>query len=203
MEAQILAWLNGDRNFAAGSALLRAAGNSSIGENETPNTKSRLFKELKALLGPGEAITSPTPVTPSGRGTYTALPAATNDVAEVARREAERLFKQLQNTRAQLFALCPQEKEEFENEGLKVQERGKLALTTLALQDKVNAAYDAFRFAETHGRMPEVATAPEGPAGDLPRRIANAQKNIYRIRKTKAGTPELAAKEAELEALKA
>lgn len=77
-----------------------------------------------------------------------------NEVAIEAKRNADLLYKQLQNTRAQLLALTETAEEPLENEpGIKKQ-RAELADEIVKLSKQVDDAYEQFNYAKKNGSLP-------------------------------------------------
>lgn len=180
----ILKWLNGNRNYHKGITLLKSI-NSELARPFISNIerKDLLFKTIKSLLVDQQPQTRTvkdavrTIIVPSKTITQPAKQ-PTNPIAQEQKKIADKLYKEMSNTRALLFRLCPDQEQKFENEGKKVSERAELTKKVMDLQYQVDAAYEKYQFALEHSRLPEPIVKLPIEDKDLYKKISNAQKYI-------------------------
>lgn len=183
----VVKWLNGKRDAASGVALLK--------KYEHPDAHfafrlsdglhtSKIFHAVKNLLDLGtdrEQEKEPLPEVAQKNP----QPETLTDIAQQAKKEADLLFKQMQNKRAVLFAMVDVKGKAFENDGLRIKERSTLVNEVMALEQKVNVAYDNYRFALQNGRLPVATPKPTVAESFLYHRISNIRKNLSKYRNKK------------------
>lgn len=206
LKTEIIAWINNDRNFEVGLKLAEQAGtNAQMLRNFSIHPKvgkKKLYYLLKELAG----LNSREPVAPKVISSQKPKPCAiptpgntqkgadTPDKSEfensaiviAAKRDADVLYKEMMNKRALLFNMCPALESKYENEGGKVKRRVTLTKEVMALDRKVNHAYDRYRFAMQNGYLPqEKEVSIETPPLLIAPRIANLKKAIRRLKAIK------------------
>jgi hypothetical protein len=207
MDKELLQWLNASqKNYKQGVTILHRLGKDAklnsvlLNEGESKSNSERLFEALRQIfyelkgIKPTVAI-APTPTAPTPPPTPVEPVAKNPELEKATKSEAEKLYKQLANTRAVLFALCPKEKHPNENNAEAVKQREGLALDILEMQTEVDIAYNRHRYVCEHGKLPEQVSDADQPE-ELPtnpilleRKRVNLIKSINKL-KAKEATPE-------------
>lgn len=207
MTQEIRRWLNGKRAFADGLKLLQQIDPKAAEQCARIADSVLLFNALRSHLAtPPVRVPSiaKTTTASTNHPKQTAVGEPDCEAAQKAKREANRLYKEMSNKRALLFDLCPSKPTPFENDAHKVAQRSELTKEVMRLQYEVDKAYDAYHFARINGRLPEEAK-PEPIQGDMYRLITNCRKYISKLRRLEDPTPKqqarLAEKELELQYL--
>jgi len=117
------------------------------------------------------------------------------ELEKATKLEADKYYKILANTRAQLFGLCTIERMPNENNAESVSLRENLALQIMDMQSDVDIAYSRYRYVCEHGKLPEQVSdadqSEELPTNPilLERKRVNLIKSINKL-KAKEATPE-------------
>lgn len=210
----LVQWLNSSREWETGLILLKNySENTSLinllqGATPIPAYSEMLFKELRSVYyslkqtgnsKPLPEVAQPVPNFPSGAVPISPkVPVTTVDssqdnnsdnipseLAAQCKLEADKLYKQMMNTRAELFAQCHTTAQHAENSDEAVSARSGLAMAIMDLQYKVDEAYDTYRFVLKHGHLPETErvefVVPSDPMELLQTKL-NLQKSINKLR---------------------
>lgn len=200
MSSDIRAWLNSTRSFAIGVQLYRKHGSDAafihrLQQGETSTLKKELFHALKGLMKPAEIDAPVYNCNNVNIITPAAYPAAApeNEASLQAKKDADLLYAQMCNARAQLLALCPLEEGPADRDPEAKAQRGRLAREVMDLQRVVDKAYDDYRYALQHGqrRQKPEPVAEEVDPVLLGQTIMNLRKSISRWRNKKQ-TPSVA-----------
>jgi len=193
MTEAILAWINGSRDYLKGIGLLENSGAAPellkrLRADDSTDNKRELFFNLRALLS-GSPAPSVTPIlqatpiiaVPHNKKAIQPVSAPLNDIAAAAKKDADLLYKEMQNKRALLFDLCPVIPSASENDKSQQLRRSQLAKEIVELETEVTAAYEKYRYASANGRLPDTQ-APDDTIDpvDLYRKIQNLKKAISR-----------------------
>ncbi len=207
--SKIIDWLNGNRDFITGIEILQTLDPEQAKKLDNVHAKpEQLFYALRKYLDKPIVQKKESILLPSIAKHQNIIhkKSEQNEVAQEAKRFADKLYKEMSNKRALLFNLCPAKKNYFENEALKVAERAQLTQEVIALDYQVTEAYAAVQFAIENGRKPEKFVIEDIPDNDLYRKISNAQKYISYLTKLPNPTikqlQRLKEKEIELRQLK-
>lgn len=210
MDKELLQWLNAPKkNYKQGVSILHRLGKDAklnqalLNEGESKSNSEKLFDALRQIFYELKGIkatvaiapTHTTPTTPTLPSTPVEPVVKNPELEKATKSEADKLYKQLANTRAVLFALCPKEKQLNENNAEAVKQREALALDVLELQTDVDIAYNRYRYVCEHGKLPEQVSDADQSA-ELPtnpilleRKRVNLIKSINKL-KAKEATPE-------------
>ncbi len=113
-----------------------------------------------------------------------------NEIAQQAKRKADKLYKEMQNYRAELLSLTSALESPLENdEGIK-NKRATLAAQIAELEPLVNNAYSDYRYAQENGTLP-IVTEPQAEAINpitLHQQITNLRKSLNRDKNLKNQT---------------
>lgn len=209
----VVAWLNNpNREYQKGLDLLASYhyDQKKLKPLQQREDRSALFAAVKSLLIPAvKAAPKPVPksVEPPKPERHAGTDYSAYPVVIAAKRDADIAYKEMMNKRAILFDLVPVEEAIFENSAELIQERGRLALEVVRLQEKVDELYDRYRFALATGKLPnnpEPIVQTVDPVL-LYQKISNLQKAISKLRKKEPTSDRLALIEVrttELETLK-
>ncbi len=203
MDKDLLRWLNSpQKEYTAGLNILHRLGNDEalvrklINEGSDATNRQLLFDSLRAIfyrlkgIAPQAAPAQATAPTPE----VVATP-KNPELEKATKLEADKYYKILANTRAQLFGLCTIERMPNENNAEAVSLRESLALQIMDMQSDVDIAYSRYRYVCEHGKLPEEVSdadqSEELPTNPilLERKRVNLIKSINKL-KAKEATPD-------------
>ncbi len=173
----LTAWLNSKRNFKEGVQIYLKYGDNKqfvqlLIDGETEYTRKNLFENLRGIyytLKNGTTQTDPVvkkqqaeveaPVVTHADQTQVLemVPAPQPQIGELynaCKREADKLYKELMNLRANLFSLCDVHDHSNDNDTLLVQQREVFVLQLMDLQYETDQAYAKLRYVEEHRTLP-------------------------------------------------
>lgn len=187
MEGEIRAWLNGSKAYDAGASLYRKYGNHGsvlheIQGEETPFRKKLLFDALRELITSQSTPPIPRPGAPL---VTTPVELFNNEAVTTAKRDADRLYKEMANIRAELLALCQVEESPRDTDPDEKKKRGALAREIIRLEYLVEEAYADYRYTQVHGvrKNNPPPVEEEVDAVDLHQKISNVRKYLSKLRK--------------------
>lgn len=212
MVDEIISWLNSDRNFNSGILLLEKYGDKDLAtilKNTQSNDKGRrLFFRLKLMLKPIPSKAISKPIEPGAKiitQQHHTQPSFNRDatkgivketvqpsirtnhyenleIAHATKRNADRLYKELSNKRAELFLKCNVDESPFENNPDFISNRALLVREIMRLQKNVDKAYEEYRFVIQYGRASNTqANVLQDPIL-LHQSISNLRKSISKIK---------------------
>jgi len=205
MDKDLLRWLNSPKKeYTEGLNILHRLGNDEalvrklIKEGEDASNKQLLFDSLRAVFYRLKGIAPQTAPAHTTAPAPTPTPVASPknpELEKATKLEADKYYKILANTRAQLFGLCTIERMPNENNAESVSLRENLALQIMDMQSDVDIAYSRYRYVCEHGKLPEQVSdadqSEELPTNPilLERKRVNLIKSINKL-KAKEATPE-------------
>lgn len=178
MDKELVAWLNNPkREYGVGlDIFIRLSKNDRLKQQFYKDTSvarsEKLFAELRLLYYELKGINLSAPVAKASEPVKqnpepAPTPKNTNPELEAAcKAEADKAYKLLANTRAQLFALCHIKRKANENSDHAVKQREALALSIADMQPVVDELYSRYRYVQEHGCLPD---KQEEKAEELPR----------------------------------
>lgn len=197
----LTAWLNSKRDFNEGvQVYLRYGDNKQfvqlLLDGETEYTRKNLFENLKKIyydLKNGTTPTDPVVKKQKAEVLAPALPHADqtpvletapapitpkSDFYNSCKRDADKLYKELMNLRAQLFALCDVEDLKKDDNPDLVEQRKTIALQLMDLQYETDQAYAKLQYVEEHGVLPTITEAKEEEIPTNPILLLTFKKNL-------------------------
>lgn len=198
MQTEIRQWLSSSHDWESGVILYQQHGRDAallqrFQRGETPNAKKALFYALKGLIVPQNQAEKPTRSLAKHVVAEAAIVSPEkleeNPASLAAKRDADRAFKELQNTRALLLAICDVEECPDDRNADKKRERGRLARSIMHQQALVDEAYEDYRFALAHKqrRAAPVAVIEEIAPEKLYQAITNLRKYISKLKRGEQG----------------
>lgn len=191
MDAKLVAWLNANpRNYTEGVDLYKRLGNNPADieyyrRGQSRQSQDKLYEAVRAIyyeLKKGKPIQAP--MVPKGiTNSFT----PTTELEAACKAACDKVYKEMMNVRAQLFALCPLEKESDENQEHAVRMRELYAIKLMDLQPKHQAEMDILQYVRAHGKLPDKqqdeqpAQLPASPV-ELERKRVNLLKAMSKLR---------------------
>jgi len=216
VDKQLVAWLNSSHNYLHGVALYTRLGKDEelkayfAKTHESKTSKLRLYDSMRHLyyflknktpIPPSFLVEEKKSVAPSAPHALVVKveekpkdePTFTPNVELEAacKKETDKYYKQLMNTRAKLFMLCNHEASKEENNKDIVGLRELLVMEMLELQPSVNDGYAVLEYVKRTGKLPDAPQEHEplpSSALELYKKRLNLTKNINKLKK-KEQTP--------------
>jgi len=197
----LAAWLNSNRDFKTGVQIYLKYGDNQqfvqlLLDGETQYTRTNLFENLKTIYYQLKNGTSQTntvvkkqhtevtaPIVPHADQKPVIVKAHTpktqkGTLYDACKLQADKLYKELMNLRAQLFSLCDINDSKMDNDSKLVLQREKIVLQMMDLQYETDQAYDKLRYVEEHGILPNFKEAKEEEIPTNPIQLMNFKKNL-------------------------
>lgn len=197
----LTAWLNSKRNFKEGVQIYLKYGDNKqfvqlLLDGETQFTRTNLFENLKTIyyaLKNGTTQADPvvkkqqaeaaTPIVTHTDQTQAPIPAPTpqpqkGELYNACKRDAGKLYKELMNLRAQLFALCDVNDRKMDDAPDLIQQRQDFVLQLMDLQYETDQAYAKLRNVEEHGTLPTITEATPEEIPTNPILLLTFKKNL-------------------------
>lgn len=211
---ELVQWLNSSREWDKGVDLIQKFATDQQVRNlfaevsPSPVYADMLFQEIRSIyyalknskpvvpIEP-EEITPPQPKFPTGGlvriQAEPVLPAEKESdsfrdspLAVQCKLEADKLYKLMMNTRAELFAQCSTGPVHGENSDEALSIRSDLAMKIMELQYDVDMAYERYRYVIANGQLPDSPSSefqvPTDPM-DLLQTKLNLQKAINKLKR--------------------
>lgn len=206
MHRVIQLWLNGNRDYFTGLALLHKAGGdadlvNTLRIGNTPYNTKRLHQLLVDFLNknqfelPSNKI-EPKRISPIIEIPNPNQPSINTALYNASIEEAHNAYKEAMNLRSELFSLCRVEGWEDPNQPNQIQIRSKLAVDVVVKYNYASNLYDKADHVRKTGRLPndEENTVTEENYANLPaamvkQTLDNLRKNFNKI-KNKTATAE-------------
>lgn len=200
------AWLNGDKNYYSGIALYEKAGDNAallavFKKGPTSYTIKRLesvlmdiclkLKEKENEYSKNTKSTAKTVKaikTTSRQPLPKAIEPANSKLYTAAKLEADKLYKEVMNNRAVLFAMVSTMDITEPNTEAKINERAKLAMDVVVGFNKASSLYEKADFVKSNGRLPgeendEINEYDHLPDNLVKQTLDNLRKNYNKMKK--------------------
>lgn len=198
----LAAWLNSNRDYKTGVQIYLKYGDNQqfvqlLLDGETQYTRANLFENLKTIYYQIKNGTSQTNTVVKKQHTEVTVPVVPHPdqkpvvvktqtpklqkgtLYDACKLQADKLYKELMNLRAELFQLCPIVETKMENDEFTfVNDRRNIVLRMMDLQYETDQAYDKLRYVEEHGVLPTVKEAKEEEIPSNPIQLMNFKKNL-------------------------
>lgn len=163
-------------------ALKKAANEKSIRQSIKPSETSSNDKENTQKSNDSNSRIS-RPLVLQTVATQNEMLRGDSSLKEACKNEADKIYKEMMNVRALLFAQCHIEPVPGENSSAAVAIRKEMALRVVNMQPAMNEAYKKLHYVEEHGKLPDADDQedelPTNPI-ELERMRSNLLKNISR-----------------------
>jgi hypothetical protein len=203
MDQELVAWLNSNRNYTTGVNIYHRLGTDAdllkyfINANASKQASEKLFNALRQIYyqlkqhkAPTTGIVKAVVLQPEHIVPITTP--ANAELVDAIKHQADKLYKEMMNLRARLFALTTIEPEANENDANTVLLREKLVLPLMNLAPDVQEQYHSLNYLIEHGNLPDAEpdqeALPTSPVA-LERMRVNLMTNIAKLKK-KAATPD-------------
>lgn len=202
MDQELVAWLNSNRNYTTGVNIYHRLGNDKallqyfVSANGSRQACEKLFNALRTiyyqLKQPKAASTGVVKPVVTKAAPAPSKPQPNAELVAAISSQANKLYKEMMNLRARLFALTTIEPEANENDANTVLLRQNLVLPLLSLAPEVNENYQTLNYLIEHGKLPDAEpdqeALPTSPVA-LERMRVNLMTNIAKLKK-KPPTPD-------------
>lgn len=197
----LTAWLNSDRDFAKGVEVYLKYGDNKqfvqlLLDGETQYTRTNLFDNLRKIyydLKNGNTQTDPVvqkqhmeskvpEVTHADQSERTVQTepqkVESGSLAEASKMQADKLYKELMNLRAQLFSLCDANSDSNDNDVNLINQRESIVIQMMDLQSQTDQAYEKLRYVQEHGSLPNANEDKPDEIPTNPIQLMNFRKNL-------------------------
>jgi hypothetical protein len=202
MDQELVAWLNSNRNYTTGVNIYHRLGNDKallqyfVTANGSRIACEKLFNALRTiyyqLKQPKAASAGLVKQVVAKAAPQTIAPQPDAEIVHAIKHKADKLYKEMMNLRARLFALTTIEPDANENNTNTVLLRQNLVLPLLSLAPEVDENYQSLNYLIEHGNLPDAEpdqeALPTSPVA-LERMRVNLMTNIAKLKKKEA-TPE-------------
>ncbi len=208
------AWLNGNREYHTGVAIYAMTGSNTallslFRKGKSDYNSKRLEEELLSICHSLKSksdtnaatfqrttTTIQTKITKLGTQSIATITKPNEKLYNACKKEADLIYKEAMNLRAELFAMGRSYGFEDVNRPDLVRQRSKMAIDVVVLFNKASKLYDRAVYVKQHGRLPDDTedNNEENQYDDLPdhlvkKTLDNLRKNYNKIKK-RPQTPE-------------